>query len=47
MPDPAQAFKRAEVHVAQDMPELKGILRNIRKKDYILQLNSAWSVPLY
>lgn len=39
MPDPGQAFKRAEMHVAQDMPELKGILRNIQKKDYILQLN--------
>ncbi len=47
VPDPGQAFKRAEVHVAEDMPELKGILRDIRKKDYILQLNPAWSVPLY
>ena len=47
VPDPGQAFKRAEVHVAEDMPELKGILRNIQKKEYILQLNPAWSVPLY
>ena len=47
VPDPAQQYGRAEAPVAQDMAELKVILRDIHKKGYILKLNPAWSIPLY
>lgn len=47
VPDPAKGFAKADYQVAQNMAELKVILRDLQKKNYVLKLNPAWSVPLF
>lgn len=46
IPDPPN-FAMAGFEVANNLGELKNILRDLQKKDYVLKLNPAWSVPLY
>jgi Anthrax toxin LF subunit len=46
IPDPPN-FSMAGFEVADNLADLKNILRNLQKKDYLLKLNPAWSVPLY
>jgi len=47
VPDPSHHFSHAETLLASDMIGLKGILRSIERRGYILKLNPAWSIPLY
>lgn len=47
VPDPAQNYLQADVHVARNLSDLKPILRNIQDKKYVLKLNPAWSIPLF
>lgn len=47
VPDPAQKFLQASVHVAHNMSDLKPILHDIQNKKYILKLNPAWSIPSF
>jgi len=46
IPDPPN-FSLAGYEVAKNLAELKNILRGLQKKDFVLKLNPAWSVPLY
>ncbi len=47
VPNSAQNFTAADAPVALDMAGLKPILRGIQKQGYILNLNPAWSMPLF
>jgi toxin LF subunit len=46
IPDPATQFQQTTFDVAIDQPELKRILRELKRMGYILKLNPAWSIPL-
>jgi hypothetical protein len=46
IPNPASQFQQTTFDVAIDQPELKRILRELKRMGYILKLNPAWSIPL-
>jgi hypothetical protein len=47
VPDPGMSFAQATYSVASDMGGLKNVLRDAQKKNYVLKLNPAWSVPMF